>query len=117
MTESVGTKNSYGKLGRDVGIVGRWMRLCVRGRACRGRDLSGGAHAIDNGNHGTRTLLRGHTWRLPGGEPVTRPAVPGKNEYVVEDGGSSRAARCSIRLSTWSPHIPSGDSALILGSR
>jgi len=31
MTEFVGTKNSYGKLGRDVGIVGRWMRLCVGG--------------------------------------------------------------------------------------
>ena len=31
MTESVGTENSYGKLGRDVGIVGRWMRLCTGG--------------------------------------------------------------------------------------
>ena len=31
MTESVGTENSYGKLGRDVGIVGRWVRLCTGG--------------------------------------------------------------------------------------
>ena len=31
MTGSVGTENSYGELGRDVGVVGRWFRLAVGG--------------------------------------------------------------------------------------
>ncbi len=31
MTETVGTENSYGELGRDVGVVGRWFRLAVGG--------------------------------------------------------------------------------------
>ena len=36
MTDSVGTENSYGKLGRDVGVVGRWMRLCAGGALAGG---------------------------------------------------------------------------------
>ena len=31
MAEFVGTENSYGKLGRDVGVVGRWFRLIAGG--------------------------------------------------------------------------------------
>jgi hypothetical protein len=31
MSEIVGSEQSYGKLGRDVGMVGRWFRLIVGG--------------------------------------------------------------------------------------
>ena len=31
MSELVGTKQSFGKLGRDVGVVGRWFRLIAGG--------------------------------------------------------------------------------------
>ncbi len=31
MSEIVGSAQSYGKLGRDVGVVGRWFRLIVGG--------------------------------------------------------------------------------------
>ena len=31
MTETVGAENSYGELGRDVGVIGRWFRLAVGG--------------------------------------------------------------------------------------
>ncbi len=31
MSEIVGSAKSYGKLGRDVGVVGRWFRLIVGG--------------------------------------------------------------------------------------
>ncbi len=31
MSEIVGSARSYGKLGRDVGVVGRWLRLIVGG--------------------------------------------------------------------------------------
>ena len=31
MSEIVGSAQSYGKLGRDVGVVGRWLRLIVGG--------------------------------------------------------------------------------------
>ncbi len=31
MSEIVGSEQSFGKLGRDVGVVGRWLRLIVGG--------------------------------------------------------------------------------------
>ena len=43
MAGSVGTDNSYGKLGRDVGIVGHWIRL-MAGGALAGGVLYHAAH-------------------------------------------------------------------------
>ncbi len=44
MSEIVGSAQSYGKLGRDVGVVGRWLRLIVGG-SLSGYVLYHAAHA------------------------------------------------------------------------